>query len=64
MVRVWIRLSYLDELGLAVSADEGRGGTELARGDEKVAELGGVSWISQLFGRLTDDGMTDGALVK
>ena len=27
-------------------------------------ELGGVLWISQLFGRLTDDGTTDGALVK
>ena len=31
---------------------------------EVHVRLGGVSWISQLFDRLTDDGMTDGALVK
>ena len=33
---------YLDELGLAVGADERRRGAQLARFDKKVAKLGRV----------------------
>ena len=49
-------------------AREGHGALEHVRAELYPFELDdalrGVSWISQLFGRVTDDGTTDGAVVK